>query len=1187
MSNRDSIGLERTVRPARGGGAGGRALRDGEVFGPFRVESLLGRGAMGEVYKVTRLVERNVVALKVIAAEFMRDEQAVARFRQEARTLYGLNHANIVSAFQVGEEGGRHWLTMKLCEGLDVAGADGQKVRARSLDEYAEARGGVLTQAELLTAIEDVLAGLAYAHDKGVVHRDLKPANILLDRGVNKRPFRALISDFGLVRIVGEERIRERAERSIGLSLTRAAYGDEAKAWLGNWAYMSPEQKRGQPATQASDLYAVGLLAYLLGTGKDLGLEAASELNPDLVPEWDAFIGKALEELPEKRYASAQEMRAALEPIREAWKRREAARAAAAGKRSPRITRMGMGLAAVAAVSLLSFASFKTLQSSRAAERAAKEQAALQEAAQREKADAEQQRLEAEKVKEEAEAEAARLVKEKADAEAAASAAKEKGPVEGQAWTSPAAGMEFVWVPALKLWVGKYEVTNGEYRKQAPDHDSKEYNGQSLNGDRQPVVYVNFDDAKAYAAWLTERDKDRLGWTCYRVISEREWLTAAQCGDEREYPWGNAMPPKYGNYSDSASPSSGKIAGYTDGFAATCPVEKSGANEWGLYGMGGNAWECCAFDVSGSAFGAWRGVAFGCYEPNRLRCAFRDPGDGLIRSCDRGFRLALSRDDRTLTDKPMSVAAASALKLKSEQPTTEVQSPAVRAEPKVGEVKTVDLGGGVKLDLVWCPAGSFLMGSPAGEIDRISNETQHRVILTKGFWLGKCEVTQRQWDTVMGYNPSHFKGAVLPVETVNWDDCQNFVGKLNSKVETLRHGTGQVENSKLWKFRLPTEAEWEYACRAGSERPVAGDLNERAWYKDNSDNTTHPVGQKRANAWGLFDMHGNVQEWCQDWYGAYSSSDVTDPVGPRTGRNRVQRGGTWRFYGRINRSAFRSWRVPQQRDEALGLRLAGDSDGEAQATMATVAEKTDADMEVARLIKENADADAAASAAKLTGPVEGQAWTSPAAGMQFVWIPALKLWVGKFEVTNGEYRKQVPDHDSKDYKGHSLNGDRQPVVYVNFDDAKAYAAWLTERDKDRLGGIRYRVISEQEWQAAAQCGDGREYPWGNAMPPKWGNYCGQEMAGISAKGNMIPGYTDGFAVTCPVEKSGVNDWELYGMGGNAWECCASDASGSAFGAWRGASWYYYDPDGLRCAYRLDFDGSHRISNRGFRLALSR
>ena len=227
-------------------------------------------------------------------------------------------------------------------------------------------------------------------------------------------------------------------------------------------------------------------------------------------------------------------------------------------------------------------------------------------------------------------------------------------------------------------------------------------------------------------------------------------------------------------------------------------------------------------------------------------------------------------------------------------------------------------------------------------------------------------------------------------------------------------------------------------------------------------------------------------------------------------------------------------------------------------------------------------------------PVEGQEWVSPATGMEFVWIPSLKIWVGKYEVTNGEYRKMKPSHDSKAYEGHSLNGDRQPVVYMNFDDAKEFAQWLTQEDVGHLGGARYRVISESEWLACAQCGDGREYPWGSSMPPKYGNYA--DSAAKSALKNafsgrmgrrVIDGYIDGHAVTCPVEQSGRNEWGLYGMGGNVWECCASDGSGSSFEAWRGASCVDYDPSFLQCASCGATVVSNRAFNFGFRVVLSR
>jgi len=222
--------------------------------------------------------------------------------------------------------------------------------------------------------------------------------------------------------------------------------------------------------------------------------------------------------------------------------------------------------------------------------------------------------------------------------------------------------------------------------------------------------------------------------------------------------------------------------------------------------------------------------------------------------------------------------------------------------------------------------------------------------------------------------------------------------------------------------------------------------------------------------------------------------------------------------------------------------------------------------------------------------VTGRNWISPATGMEFVWIEALKIWVGKHEVTNGEYRKKESGHDSTSYENHSLNGDRQPVVQVNFDDASAYAAWLTERDKAQLGGMRYRVPSEQEFTTYVQCGDGREYPWGNNWPPRSGqagNYADQTAKRSFSGWTFIDGYDDGHTVACDVEKSWANPWGLYGVGGNVWEVCASDSSGGSFGAWRGASWNLYYQVYLRCEDRLDGLGSGRDYDGGFRLVLSR
>ena len=294
------------------------------------------------------------------------------------------------------------------------------------------------------------------------------------------------------------------------------------------------------------------------------------------------------------------------------------------------------------------------------------------------------------------------------------------------------------------------------------------------------------------------------------------------------------------------------------------------------------------------------------------------------------------------------------------------------------EAQKLDLGNGVSLEFVLIPAGRFIMGKPEAESPWIGGAIlgiaglvvlvlaaqvliraicQHRrpqfsllwlivvvlilgvaeyggfrfwravheprfsipdylpahaVTLTKAFYLGKFAVTQEQYMQVMGTNPSRFKGAKLPVETVSWDDAQEFCKKVSRK-------TGQT-------VRLPTEAEWEFACRAGTTTfyysgDTEADLGRAGWYDANSNGTTHPVGQKEPNAWGLYDMHGNVWEWCQDWYGGYEAGTATDPQGPGTGTYRVLRGGSRSDCREGCGSAIRNRSAPVRRNYYGGFRV--------------------------------------------------------------------------------------------------------------------------------------------------------------------------------------------------------------------------------------------------------------------------
>ncbi|HIA46990.1 MAG TPA: formylglycine-generating enzyme family protein [Candidatus Hydrogenedentes bacterium] len=231
---------------------------------------------------------------------------------------------------------------------------------------------------------------------------------------------------------------------------------------------------------------------------------------------------------------------------------------------------------------------------------------------------------------------------------------------------------------------------------------------------------------------------------------------------------------------------------------------------------------------------------------------------------------------------------------------------------RTGEVREFD-----GMEFVWIPKGSFTMGSPNSEDKRKDNERQHKVTLTNGFWLGKYEVTQAEWKSVMGNSPSSFSGSNNPVEQVSWDDIQGYLSKKGSE------------------YRLPTEAEWEYACRAGtttathygnslssSQANFYGNSPYGGASKGAYRKKTTSVGSFKPNAWGLYDMHGNVWEWCSDWYGDYSSGSVTGPTGASSGSSRVLRGGSWYNSGYDCRSANRSSSTPGYRYNYIGIRIA-------------------------------------------------------------------------------------------------------------------------------------------------------------------------------------------------------------------------------------------------------------------------
>jgi len=287
-------------------------------------------------------------------------------------------------------------------------------------------------------------------------------------------------------------------------------------------------------------------------------------------------------------------------------------------------------------------------------------------------------------------------------------------------------------------------------------------------------------------------------------------------------------------------------------------------------------------------------------------------------------------------------------------PSMAIRLPVDSAERDSLHPRRSDLIASTDLWMVQIPAGTFMMGSRGALLRRrdVDDDRHHSVTLTKAFWLGQTPVTQAQWQAVMGTNPSYFEGNPNhPVEQVSWYDAIEFCNRLTamaneadarlgltpcyriSKIQRRGGQDGSIRSAEVELiegangYRLPTEAEWEYAYRAGTTTAYSfGDdesmLAKHAWFDENSGESTHPVATKRSNAWGLFDMHGNVWEWCSDWYYVYPSGAVTDPQSPRSGAGRVLRGGSGDILSRRCRAAFRVSVGPAGRYSNVGFRVA-------------------------------------------------------------------------------------------------------------------------------------------------------------------------------------------------------------------------------------------------------------------------
>jgi formylglycine-generating enzyme required for sulfatase activity len=497
-------------------------------------------------------------------------------------------------------------------------------------------------------------------------------------------------------------------------------------------------------------------------------------------------------------------------------------------------------------------------------------------------------------------------------------------------------------------------------------------------------------------------------------------------------------------------------------------------------------------------------------------------------------------------------------------------------------------------DMVWIPAGTFLMGSPPTEPGRSSEEgPQTTVTISQGFWMGKYEVTQAEYLDVVGTNPSVFRGdANRPVELVSWMDATNYCTRLTARERLAgRLPAGHV-------YRLPTEAEWEYACRAGTtmrfhygsdlrsgmanfdgryEYPPCGGSS---YFCENPNGTvlgrTTAVGSYRPNAWGLYDLHGNLSEWCWDWFGPYPGGSVTDPAGPATGSSRMLRGGDLYCWAYSCRSASRASNSPNTATTNTGFRV----------VLAQPVLQVPANMVFIQ-------------AGTFT---MGSPQTEPARdideGPQTAVTISRGFWIGRYEVTQAEYLDVMGNNPS------FFTGDLNwPVERVSWTDATDYCAQLSARERlaGRLPvGYEYRLPTEAEWEYTCRAGTTTAFHYGNELRSGMSNFDGQYEY-PSCGGEPYYCYNPSgiyLERTTVVGSYAPNTWGLYDMHGNVWEWCldwygpysggsVTDPAGPASGSarvFRGGGWNGYGYV-CRSAYRSGDLPGNRYLNFGFRVAL--
>ena len=898
-------------------------------MGQYVLQEKLGAGGMGQVYKAYHPGMERLVAIKVILGKGNTDTETVKRFEREIKAAAKLAHPNIITVYDAGNADGRHFMVMELVKGQDLSEIISQK--------------GVFGTRDTVDYITQAAKGLKFAHANGVIHRDIKPGNLILDSdGVLK------IVDMGLAKIHSKEN-----DETLSMLTGNAAI-------MGTVDFMSPEQSLStKNVDERADIYSLGATLYYMLTGNVMypGKTAMVKLmahrkslipslrasRPDISENLDAIYTKMVAKDLNDRYQNMSELISDLELVANGFapivKPKEIVtinslqndfggfqiKVKGTNLKLSKSTINFKGLLANkkllgiiggtlgGALLMIFFFMIGIFGGGKKEEFKKTDQISSINKTPDTKSDVATIPKENKSTSIIAETKSGQSgfltspFSESIAKETQSTLAKSLNmPAEEKLNLGNGVSLDMVLIPAGKFlmgssttefgrkndetlhevtitkpfYIGKYEVTQEQWEAVMGDNPSQ------IKGARLPGGgNVFWPTCQEFIKNLNAKANGG-----YRLPTEAEWEYACRAGTTTAYSFGEEITPKDANYNLKID--------------KPVTVGSYKPNAFGLYDMHGNVYEWCEdkggdYPSDGVADpkgpdpnfrpGVARVLRGGSFRSNELdvRSSKRSISSPTHGFSGLGFRLARTIDVKTAV-----------------VPTVPKPDPAKLKQEEDAKVAVIEK------EMVLIPAGTFLMGSPTTEVGRKNDETQHQVTLTKPFYMGKYEVTQEQYESVMGNNPSGTKGAKLPVASVSWNDCQEFIKKLNSKTNG--------------GYRLPMEAEWEYACRAGTTTAYSfGDkiTPKDANYFDSMIGKPIPVGVYKPNAFGLYDMHGNVYEWCEDWKADYPEGAITNPKGPASGSTRVLRGGSFSSYESVARSSFRFTFAPSLRD-LVGFRLA-------------------------------------------------------------------------------------------------------------------------------------------------------------------------------------------------------------------------------------------------------------------------